>query len=421
MRAFLDSERLVGAVDRRHRAILGAAVALLLLSGLSLLRLRLDMDVLSQLPSRSRAFTAYREFLQEFGVFDSLVILVSGERERIVPFADELAKKLGSIPDVGSVRYRIDLEEVHRKFLEPYRYELLPDEGFDELARRLEPAAIDARVRGLRRALAMPMSLGARRWIVEDPLGVEELVGRAIERRYADPLMRPSSEYFMSADGDALLLIVRPLRPAFDTIFAERLLDRVRAAERDLLEGSFGDVTVGHTGSYVHALADRRIIQSDMRVYFLFAPIVVLAIFHLGLRTLRILPFVVFPLVVTTAITFALSLVLFGSLNMVSVAFAGIFYGLGIDSAIYFYGLLREKAARRAPLDAGSVRQVVAETLREIGAANVVASLTTAVAFFVIGLSDFTGVRQLGIMTGLAMLLNIVSTFVLLPAMVFAW
>ena len=421
MRSFFDSDRLALAVDRRHRAIIVVAVLLLLLSGLSLLRLRLDMDVLSQLPSRSQVFTEYREFLQTFGVFDSLVILVSGEPERIVPFADALAKKLGTIPDVGSVRYRVDLEEVHRRFLEPFRYQLLPEEAFDELARRLEPEAIDARVHGLRRALAMPMSLGARRWIVEDPLGVEELVGRAIERGYADPLMRPSSEYFMAADGGALLIIVRPVRSAFDTIFAERLLEQVRSAERELLEGSFRGLTVEHTGSYVYALADKRVIQSDMRVYFLFAPIAVLAIFHLGVRTLRILPFVTFPLLVITAITFALSLLLFGSLNMISVAFAGIFYGLGIDSAIYFYGLLREKAARRAPLDAAAVRTVVAETLREIGAANVVASVTTAVAFFVIGLSDFTGVSQLGIMTGLAMLLNVVATFVLLPAMVFAW
>ena len=41
--------------------------------------------------------------------------------------------------------------------------------------------------------------------------------------------------------------------------------------------------------------------------------------------------------------------------------------------------------------------------------------------FVVIGCSDFTGVSQLGWMTALAMLLNVVATFVLLPAMLFAW
>ncbi len=119
MRGAFAVERLVAVVDRRHRAILFGAVLLLALSGVSLFRLRLDMDVLAQLPTRSAPFADYRTYLQTFGVFDSLVILVTGDPERIVPFADALARKLQSIPDVGTVRYRVDLGEVHRKFLEP--------------------------------------------------------------------------------------------------------------------------------------------------------------------------------------------------------------------------------------------------------------------------------------------------------------
>jgi predicted exporter len=339
------------------------------------------MDILSQLPAGSPVFRDYRSFLQSFGAFDSLILLVSGPPERIIPFTDELAPRLARIPGVGLVRYRVDLEAMRDRFLEPFRYQLLSEEDFDELRRRLEPTAIVERVRGLRRALAMPMSLGARRWIVRDPLGVDELVGRSLQRGYADPLLRPSSEYFLSRSGDAALMVVRPTQSAFETVFAERLLDGVRAAERELLDGAFRDVTVGHTGSYAYALADKRVLRSDMSVYFVFAPLAVLAIFHLGLRTLRILPFVVFPLLGTTTITFALSLFAFGGLNMISVAFAGIFYGLGIDSAIYFYALLREKAAAHTVLDRAAVRAAVCETLQEIGGANIVASLTTAVAF----------------------------------------
>ena len=360
----LSYGRWVAAVDRRHRAILWIAIGLSLTSALALLRLRLDMDVLSQLPSRSPVFRDYRAFLQSFGAFETLILLVSGPPDRLVPFADALAPRLARVPGVGSVTYRVDVDALRANFVEPFRYQLLSEEGFDELRRRLEPPAIVERVRGLRRALAMPMSLGARRWIVRDPFGVDELVGRSLQRDYADPLLRPASDYFLSPSGDAALILIRPTGSAFDTVFAERLLDGIRSAERELLDGPFRDVTVGHTGSYVYALADKHVLQSDMSLYFLFAPLAVLAIFHLGLRSLRILPFVIFPLLATTTITFALSLVTFGSLNMVSVAFAGIFYGLGIDSAIYFYGLLREKAAAHAVLDPGAVRSAVCETLR---------------------------------------------------------
>jgi predicted exporter len=421
--AGLSVARLVSWIARRHRAVVVGAAALTALSALSLLRLRFDMDVLSQLPSSSAVFTDYRAFLRGFGAFDSLILVVRGPRAEIVPFASALAEKLARLPEIGSVRYRVDVDAVRTGFLEPYREALLDDDGLAELARRLEPAAIDERVRGLKRALAAPMSIGTRAWIAGDPLGIDELVGRALARRYADPLLRPSGEFFLSHDGTALVLIARPIESAFDTIFSERMLTRVVGAEQELLGGEWRGrgIAVGHTGSYVYAVADKRVMRNDLRIYFLASPLAVLAIFHLGLRTLRILPFVVVPLAVTTIVTFAVSLLLYGSLTMISVAFAGMFYGLGIDSSIYFYHLLREKAAARRPLERGAIEAAVRETLEEIGGANVVASTTTAVAFLVIGFSDFTGVSQLGTMTALAMLLNVVATFVLLPAMVFAW
>jgi predicted exporter len=415
--------RLVDWIARRHRAVIVAAAALTALSALSLLRLRFDMDVLSQLPSSSAVFTDYRAFLRGFGAFDSLIVLVRGPRAEIVPFATALAEKLARLPEIGSVRYRVDVDAVRTQFLEPYRAALLDDEGIAELARRLQPAAIDERVRGLKRALAAPMSIGARTWIAGDPIGIDEIVGRSLARRYADPLLRPSGEFFLSNDGSALVLVVRPLGSAFDTIFSERMLTRVADAERELLDGPWRDrgIDVGHTGSYVYAVGDKRVMRNDLRIYFVAAPLAVLAIFHLGLRTLRVLPFVIVPLAATTIVTFAVSLLSYGSLTMISVAFAGMFYGLGIDSSIYFYHLLSEKAAARRPLEPDGIRAAVRETLEEIGGANVVASTTTAVAFLVIGFSDFTGVSQLGAMTALAMLLNVVATFVLLPALVFAW
>lgn len=415
-------ERLLAVIERRHRAVVLGSVVLLVLSASSLLRLRLDMDVLSQLPSDSKVFRDYKGFLNTFGAFDSLIVLLSGEPADLPPFAEALAEKLRALPEVGAVRYRIEVDAVRRQFLAPHRFALLGDAELDELARRLAPDAIRERVHGLRRALAMPMSVGARRWLVDDPLGLDALVGTSIERGYADPLFRPTGEYFASADGREQLMIVRPVASAFDTIFAERLMNGVRAAEQSLLDGPYrGKARVGHTGSYAYALADKRVIQGDLQLYFVFAPLAVLAIFHLGLRTLRILPFVSYPLLVSTAVTFALSLFLYGSLNMVSVAFAGIFYGLGIDSSIYFYALLREKTRERALLDEAAIRGAVRETLREIGLANVLASVTTAVAFCAVGFSHFTGVAELGQMTAVAMLLNVIATFVLLPAMVFTW
>ena len=45
------SERWVEGIERRRRAILGVAALLVVVSALSIARLQLDFDVLSQVPS----------------------------------------------------------------------------------------------------------------------------------------------------------------------------------------------------------------------------------------------------------------------------------------------------------------------------------------------------------------------------------
>ncbi|MGH7822951.1 MAG: MMPL family transporter, partial [Candidatus Binatia bacterium] len=338
-------------------------------------------------------------------------------REDVVAYAEALAPKLAALPGVASVRHRVDAEAIHGSLLRAHRWALLTLEDYDEVEARLAPGAIAGRVAGLRRALAAPMAIGAARWITADPLGFDEILGESIERRYGDPFLRPSGEHFLAPSGDAALVMVRPERSAFDTVSGSRLMSAIRAAERELLDGSFAGrgIDVGHTGAIVYALADRATLQRDLGIYFVVVPLAVLLVFHLGLRTLRILPFVTIPLFVTTAVTFALSLFLYGRLTMISVAFAAIFYGLGVDSAIYFYGTLRMRLAQARH----RLSDAVTATMREIGVANVVASSTTAAAFFVIGLSDFTGVSQLGVLTAIAMCLNVVSTFVVLPSLLF--
>ncbi len=152
--------------------------------------------------------------------------------------------------------------------------------------------------------------------------------------------------------------------------------------------------------------------RTDLIVYFVLAPLAIAGIFLAGFKDLRTLGRALVPLAVVTPIDFALSLAIFGQLNMLSVAASAIFFGLGIDAAIYFLAALGERPATEPR------RAAVAAVLREIGPANVVASITSAAAFLLIGASEFTGVAQLGFVSGLALLLNVPATFALLPLLV---
>ena len=406
----------VAFIERRYRAILGASLVLTLLSGLSLAGLRFDFDVLSMLPTGAPAFDNFKTFVADFGELDELVILVEGQEVSSLPaFADTFVVQLRALDTVSSVYGRIDPEAIQSGLLGPYLFNYVPAEAYDDLAARLTADGIDAQVAADRAILQAPLDLRSAQWVRRDPLGIMRVAGTALAAAFSDRTLNVSTGYLSNADGTALLILVRPTHNAFDIAFTTHFMEQVRAAEVLARSATtHGDALhVGYTGSYAFALEDAATLKWDVGRYTVLALFGVLAVFYAGYRNLRILPFVTYPLLVSTLLTFAASLLIYAQLNAVSMAFAAILYGLSIDSGIYYYTRLSQE------LQTHDLRDAVAETLRQLGGANVVASTTTAAAFFVIGFSQLAGISQLGFLTAIGMLFNIAQFFLLYPALTF--
>ena len=407
--------RWVAAIERRRHVILIGSVGLCLVATLALRWLRLDVDVLSMLPQGAPAFSDFKAFVADFGELDELLVLIAdAPPSHLQNFADSFAARLAALDSVDTVESRVDLERVLDGVLGRYLYNYLPVDGYAELARRLTPAGIDAQVAADRAMLSAPFDLSAAGAVLHDPLGIRQLAAAALAAGYGQARMNVSAGYFAAPDGHALLVLVRPKAGAFDISFSERLMRQVRDAEAETRRALPSDgVRVAYTGSYVYALEDAATLRWDIARYTILALVGVLAVFYLGYRNLSILPFVTYPLLLTTLLTFALSLVLFAQLNAVSISFAAILYGLSIDSGIYFYTRLMQERRRQ------DLRSAITATLAGLGRANLAASTTTAVAFVVIGFSCLGAVSQLGFLTALGMLLTTVEFFVLFPALGF--
>lgn len=436
-------------VDRYHRAILVVSLGLVLLSGLSLRAVRFDFDVLEMLPSGTAAFDDFKRFVAEFGELDELVILLEGDDPaRLRFFADRFGEHLRELPETERVRVNEDPKAILDGVLGPFAFNYLPAESFARLealssattpggggssgagqapglvAAERPSAAADMRDGGRspfdvimkenRDLLQAPMDLTAARLVQRDPLGLLRQTVSSIEAALGPTALDLTDGYVSSSDGRALLIFVRPTQNAFDIFFTTRLMEGVSGAERSARDESGNqDVRVGYTGSYAFALEDAATIRWDVQSYAMLALVAVVAVFFLGYRSLRILPFVTYPLLMTALVTFALSLLLFDRLNAVSISFAAILYGLSVDSGIHYYTRLLQESR------SGGTRAAVARTLRALAGANIVASTTTAAVFAIIGFSVLSGVRQLGILTALGMMVNVLQFFVLYPALSF--
>ena len=140
--------------------------------------------------------------------------------------------------------------------------------------------------------------------------------------------------------------------------------------------------------------------------------LVVLTILWLALRSGRIIVAVFLNLCVGLAVTAALGLILVGALNLISIAFAVLFVGLGVDFGIQF--AVRYRSERH---ENGDLRGALSNTARMIGAPLTLAAAAVAAGFLSFVPTDYRGVSELGQVAGMGMLIAYFTSVTVLPAL----
>ncbi len=139
---------------------------------------------------------------------------------------------------------------------------------------------------------------------------------------------------------------------------------------------------------------------------------VVLFILWMALRWWRIIFAVFINLAVGLSITAAVGLLMVGTLNLISVYFAVLFVGLGVDFGIQFS--VRYRAERH---DVDDLYGALLQSGRRAGAPLTLAALATAAGFLSFLPTAYKGVSELGLIAGVGMLIAFATSVTLLPAL----
>ncbi len=140
---------------------------------------------------------------------------------------------------------------------------------------------------------------------------------------------------------------------------------------------------------------------------------IVLVILWLALRSGRLIVALCVNLLIGLAATAAAGSLLVGAYNIISIYFAVLFVGIGVDFAIQFSVRYRDERHRVHDLS---------EAIRSAGARVAtplaLASLATAAGFFSFLPTNYKGVSELGLIAGTGMLIAFVSSVTVLPALI---
>ncbi len=226
----------------------------------------------------------------------------------------------------------------------------------------------------------------------------------------------PSPRYLESDRGGTWLMILTPrLDRARFAESAQAFLEALeRITARLAADPRFDGVTVGITGGALiqDVEADRRA-MGNLVTSAGVTLVLVLAFIVLAFRRLLLPLAMVIPLLSGLVLTLAFAAVVYGALNMFSVGFAALLFGLGIDFAVHLLNRFHEERDRGAPPAAA-----IETALLRSGAGIAIGAGTTALAFFAFLPARFRAFGQVGGLAGAGILLMCLTMLVVVPALV---
>src|SRR5215831_16709191 len=265
----------------------------------------------------------------------------------------------------------------------------------------IQTLAQDSSLRGLTTVLNYGL-IGARmnQYTLDNLSGTLNMVSDTLEEAIAG---RPASFSWRamlngrppSSDERRRFLEIRPVLDYAALMPGKVATDAIRQAVADLDLGAKYGATLRLTGPV--AIADEEYATLEEGAYTNTAvTIVVVAI----------------SLVVGLSITAAIGLALVGALNLISVAFAVLFIGLGVDFGIQFS--VRYRAERH---EVDDLHQALLNTASHVGVPLTLAAAATAAGFLSFLPTDYKGLSELGLLAGLGMIIAFLTSITLLPAL----
>jgi hopanoid biosynthesis associated RND transporter like protein HpnN len=209
------------------------------------------------------------------------------------------------------------------------------------------------------------------------------------------------------------LIEVRPVLDFSALRPGEASSNAIRQAASDLQLKQKYQARVRLTGSVPMADEEFGTVKQGALENAIATILIVLVILWLALKSGRLIVAVFISLFVGLALTAALGLMMVGALNLISVAFAVLFVGLGVDFAIQFS--VRYRAERH---DKPELHAALSQAAEKIGVPLTLAAAAVAAGFLSFLPTHYRGVSELGVIAGVGMLIAYVTSITLLPALI---
>ena len=403
------AQRYAAWLDAHRWTVIAASVVVALACGYAGSRLPLQSDLSTLLPHSQRSVQDLEALKRRARPFGTIHVVVEAADPAVRARASAaLRERLAKLPPEDVVSFSPDDGPLYRYGWE-HRFLLakLPDleAARDALRARIERAKLKKN----------PLFID----LDDEPApaaGKDQERDRfaELEQKLADleqKAQRPPPR--AGKDGKLELLVVQTAFAPSEYGRTRALLGRIQRA-MDEVGREVPGTTLGLTGNAAATLLEHDSVLEGMALSILVTIGLCAAGLWLYYRSGRLVLAMLWALAVGVAGTFALAYALIGHLDMMSAFLAAIVIGNGINPALILVArYLEEVRAGRAPAEA--VAPAIAGSLP----GTLAAAATAGTAYLSLLVTDFLGFRHFGAIASIGMALTWLTTFSVLPALLF--
>ena len=206
-------------------------------------------------------------------------------------------------------------------------------------------------------------------------------------------------------------IVLQPVLDYSDLFPAKTAIKKLHKLINDTGVDAIG-AHVRLTGSVVLSYEEMMSVTRGTEIAMALSLCIVTLIMVLGLGSARLVIATLITLVTGLIFTATFATFAVGNLNLISVAFAVLYIGLGVDFAIHYCLRYREWI-----FSGINNSNAINSTALNVGSSLFLCATTTAIGFFAFIPTDYDGVAELGLISGAGMFISLVVTLTLLPAL----
>lgn len=396
--------------------------------GFSLLpSLRISTDLISGVGKNNEVIKLTSENQKLFGEQDALILALEfpeppGEARR--PFIQGLADMLSDLPEIDRVIYRFLDPENPDTMKSLYRNFLLGMTHKDrvKISHKLTPSGLKGAVRRNQNRLFLAENPYLQNRIMDDPMEFSMIISESMKEKVGQVSLGDPYLFLASPDGATFLIHMTPSFPSSDVALSrgavKKLSSVIPKRINELMEvipgakSKFDGLKWHLTGKVVFHSETDVLFDQEALMILIVSFVLVAGFLIFAYRSLIAMGVLMGPIICAIGSNYLVMYFTCPEINPVVVGTLGILFGLGADFGVHLWGRIREERVKGLEWS-----KSLSDAMQTSGPPVCIGAMTSVIAFSCLGYSDQPAMGQFGYVCATGVLLTLLSTLFLVPAL----